>query len=170
VNDFIKRIGIRAARRVVLTVASLAITLLWWSIRPGDSNNAHQDSLPDDVWGGGGSELTIEAQSNCPAYVYVTFEGAEDAWADKGLLEARENMPAGSHTWTIDVPQHVSGIVELGVRQPEVGNELSWRLFVDGQLVDEQSQALREELEPGWGFALQMGFDDFANAQLAQDW
>lgn len=167
--EFLKRLGIRAVRRVVVTVVGLAITLAWWSLRPGDSKNANQDSLPTTVWGGG-SELTIEAQSNCDAYVYVSFEGHDEAFADRGLLEARENMAAGTHTWTIDVPTQVGGLVELGVRQPKQGDQLSWRLFVDGQLVDEQSQSLDEPLEEGWGFALQMGFDDYGNAQVAQDW
>ena len=160
-------------KRALTSVVGLAIVLAWWSLRPGDSKNVHTAGIPAVVWGGGGAQLTIEAQANCAAYVSISFEGdggPNGPLADHGLLEAREEIDGGSHTWTIDVPEHVGGMVEMGASQPTTGNQLSWRLLVNGRQVDQQSESLDQPLEKGYAFFLQTAFDDYGSAEVAEDW
>jgi hypothetical protein len=95
-------------------------------------------------------------------------------WGDRVPLARRllppAEMPAGSpHDVDASLLPKPRGTVELDARNPEPG-ALSWRLRVDGRIVDEQHQTLEEPLEKGHAFFLQAGFDEYANGQLAAGW
>ena len=84
-------------------------------------------------------------------------------------LETWEDVAAGHHVWTIDVPSGVGGYVELGAVDPKPGDELRWTVAVDGETVDEQTEALEKPLEENYAFFLQAYFDDYASGTLAED-
>jgi hypothetical protein len=155
---------------ILKSLAGLAVVLAWWTIRGPADDPSHESAkeIPTTVWGGGGGSLAIEADTTSAAQMRVSFSEAGESGEERSL-ETWEDVAAGHHAWTIDVPSGVSGYVELGAVDPKPGDELRWTLAVNGKTVDEQSDALEKPLEPGWGFALQTYFDDYASGSLGED-
>jgi hypothetical protein len=85
---------------------------------------------------------------------------------DERSLETFEDVAAGHYRWPIDVPSDVGGTVELSAVDPKPGDELRWAVAVNGETVDEQSEALEKPLQQGYGFFLQAYFDDYASGAL----
>ena len=157
-------------RWVFKTVAGLAVVLAWWTFTgPGDDpNHETASSIPTVVWEGGGGRLAIETDTTSAAQMRVSFsERGEEG--DERSLETWEDVAPGHHSWTIDVPNGVGGYVELGAVDPQPGDELSWTLAVNGETVDEQSDALEKPLEKNYAFFLQTYFDDYASATFSED-
>jgi hypothetical protein len=159
----------RLLKRVLLSVLGMVITLVWWSIRPGHDNHSSVDHIPASVWDGGGGVLTIETDASCPAILRVSFYESEKEYGEGRQLETWEKIPAGARTWTIQVPPGAGGTVELNAESPKVGDRLQYTLKVNGEVVDEQSESLDEELESGYAFAVQTEFDDYGKAQLSEN-
>ena len=159
----------RLLKRVLLGILGMVVTLVWWSIRPGNDKHTSAEHIPSSVWDGGGGVLTIEADASCPATLSVTFYESGKELGEGRQLETWEKIPAGSRTWTIQVPPRAGGTVELNADSPKVGDRLRYSLTVNGHVVDEQSQSLDEELESGYAFFLQTEFDDYGTAQLSED-
>jgi hypothetical protein len=147
----------------------MAATLVWWSIRPGDGKHSSTDHIPAEVWSGGAGVLSIETEASCPATLHVSFVDRDKDVDESRLLETWEKIPAGSRSWTIQVPPSAGGTVELNADTPRVGDRLRYRLSVNGRVVDEQSESLEEELQSGYAFFLQTQFDDYGQARLGTD-
>jgi hypothetical protein len=151
------------------TLVGLALVLSWWTLRGGgDSNTETTSKIPTVVWDGGAGQMTIHAETSCAAQMRVGFSDHREGVKDPRDLNAWEDIPAGSHSWTIDVPADVGGYVELSAAEPKPGDHLRWSIEVGGATVDEQSDTLEKALEPGWGFALQSYFDDYATGTLGE--
>src|SRR5262245_63630413 len=159
----------RPLKRWLLTLAGMAVTLAWWSIRPGHDNHSSAEHIPASVWDGGGGVLTIATDASCPATLRVSFYESDKEIGQGRQLETWEKIPAGSRSWTIQVPPRASGTVELDAETPKVGDRLRYTLTMNGHVVDEQSQSLDEELASGYAFFLQTMFDDYGTGQLSQD-
>jgi hypothetical protein len=62
----------------------------------------------------------------------------------------------------INVPKGAGGEIELSADSPKVGDKLSWKIRLNGETVDEQTETLDKPLPAGYGFFLQSGYDDFS--------
>lgn len=153
-------------KSIVRGVLGLAVVLAWWTFSQNNvSTQSVATAIPERVWGGGAGALTIEAETSSRAQMSVSFSrDGED-----GYLESVEEIGAGSHRWTIDVPREVGGYVELGAVAPKPGDTLSIRVLADGRSVFEDSDRLEEALEPGYAFFLQAYFADYAKGELDSD-
>src|SRR5262245_46091821 len=147
----------------------LALVLGWWTIKGAvvgdDPSQETADRIPTAVWDGGGGQLAIEADTTSAAQLRMTFSEDLEV-ADARSLEAWEDVAAGHHTWTIDVPSRVGGYVDLVAVDPKPGDELRWTVAVNGESVDEQSDRLEGPLEKGYAFGLQTYFDEYASGTL----
>jgi len=152
------------------SAAGLALMLGWWTLTGGgdDPNHESASRIPTAVWEGGGGHLAIEADTSSAAQMRVSFS-EEDESGEGRELQTWEDVAAGHHTWTIDVPSGVGGYVELGAVDPKPGDALRWTVTVNGETVDEQSDTLEEPLQKGYAFFLQTYFDDYASGTLADD-
>jgi len=159
----------RGIKSLAKTLAGLALVLAWWTLRgPGEPAGVSANRIPGVVWEGGAGKLTIRTESSGPAQMRVSFsEEGEDAMAPRSL-ETWEDVPAGSHSWTIEVPPSTGGYVELSATSPHPGDRLRWTIEVGGHTVDEQSDTLDQPLEQGYGFFLQSYFDDYASGSLGE--
>ena len=152
------------------SAVGLALMLGWWTLTGDgdDPNSESASSIPTTVWEGGGARLAIEASTSSAAQMRVSFN-KEGEDGEERHLETQEDVAAGHHSWTIDVPSGVGGYVELGAVDPKPGDELSWTVAVDGETVDEQTEALEKPLEENYAFFLQAYFDDYASGTLGED-
>lgn len=157
-------------KTVVKSVVGLALVLAWWTFTGDgdDPGHASADRIPELVWDGGGGRLSIEADTTSAAQMRVSFS-ENGGSGEERYLDTWEDVDAGHHSWTIEVPTGVGGTVELGAVDPQPGDSLSWTLRVDGETVDEQSEALEQPLEKGYAFFLQAYFDDYATGTAADD-
>lgn len=84
-------------------------------------------------------------------------------------METYEDVPAGSHSWSIDVPAGAGGYVELNAVEPKVGDRLTWKVSANGRVVSEQSETLGQPLEKNTAFFLQNYFADYSTGTLDED-
>ena len=153
-------------KSIVRVALGLALVLAWWTLRGGGDATETADSIPAVVWEGGGGNLTIHAETTCPARLRIGFSDHAEGVESPRSLETYEDVPAGKHSWTIAVPAQVGGYVELGADSPHPGDRLSWTIKVGGTAVDEQSDTLDRPLESGTAFFIQSYCDDYASAPL----
>jgi len=159
-------------RKVLGAIAGVAICIAIWTIQDklsagGDADSA--DSIPTQVWGGGAGTVTIQAEVNQPAILTASFENnlaIDDP--NHEYLESWQKIPAGTHTFNIDVPANVGGSVELRVDEPTVGASIKIAVLIDGRVVSESSDHLDAPLEAGYGFAAGMELEDYAGGKVAE--
>jgi len=154
-----KRLAIRAG----LAVLGMAITLTWWTIHRGDSHTQSSSRIPDKVWSGGHT-LEIEVESTSAATMHVSFSQHDKPAGEQQTLETYEKIAAGARSWTIDVPAHVGGYIEIEAQKPNPGDRLAMKVKSNGKLVDEQTEKLDQPLQSGYAFFLQVHYDDYSNA------
>jgi len=153
-------------KSIVRTVLGLVLVLGWWTFTGNSvSTNPALDEIPASVWGGGAGTLAIEAETTSPARMSVSF--SRDNGDD--YLDSHEEVAAGTHRWSIDVPSDAGGYVELGAVDPKPGDRLNFRILVNGRTVFEDSDQLEAALEPGYAFFVQAYFDDYAKGELLED-
>ena len=150
------------------TVLGLVIVLGWWTLRGDNVDIDTASEIPTQVWEGGAGTLSIEVDTSTPARMSIDF-GENDEDESARSLDTWQEIGAGHHSFSIDVPAGVGGYVDLDAVAPEVGDTLSWRISAGGNVVDEQAQTLDEPLEDGWAFGLQAYFDDYATGTLGDD-
>ena len=156
-------------KNLAKALVGLVLVLAWWTIRgPGDSGGEQSDHIPAVVWGGGAGSMAIHAETSGPAQMRVSFSDHGENVEKPRSLETWQDVPAGSHDWTIDVPAAVGGYVEITAKSPQPGDKLRWSIQVGGNTVDEQSDTLEKPLEQGWAFGLQSYFDDYATGTLGE--
>lgn len=154
----------RLIKRLLMMALSIAVTYAWYTIRGWNSDSEHSNGIPTSVWGGGGGQMTIEMRSTCPTRFMISF--AND---DEDEYAASEELEAGPHSWTIDVPRGAGGYIDLTANEPKVGDQLSWRILLNGEVIDEQFDELAEPLEDGYAFGLTSYYDDYSTAEVAED-
>jgi hypothetical protein len=159
-----KKLVIRAG----LAVLGMAITLTWWTIHPGSSHTQSSSHIPDKVWKGGHS-LEIEVESSTAATMRVSFSQYDKPAGEQQTLETYEKIAAGTRSWTIEVPAHVGGYIEIQAETPSPGDKLSMKVKSNGKLVDNQTEKLEQALQAGYAFFLQVHFDDYSNADAEHE-
>ena len=159
VQNLLKRAGI--------AVLGVVVTLAWWSIRGSGSSTEGMSSIPDVVWGGGAGKVTVEVETSEPARFHIMLsQNSENGKS----LEAAVSVPAGKHSWTIDVPAGVSGSISLSAEnKPAVGAKMNWKISVNGRVIDTQENVLEEPLREGWGFGLVAEIADLAKGTLGDE-
>jgi len=152
--------------KLVRTVVGVAICIGIWTVqdRIRGGGDSASDNIPRQVWGGGAGSVTIEAEANQPAVLSASFEEGDD------FMETWQKIPAGKHSFTIDVPADVSGSVELRIDDPEVGATIKLSMTQDGRLLGESFKRLDAPLEPGWGFASGIGVEDYAEGKVHENY
>jgi hypothetical protein len=155
-----KRLAIRAG----LAILGMVITLAWWTFHPGDSHTQSLSQIPAKVWSGG-STLEVEVDSTTAATMRISFSRHDQPAGEQQTLETYEKIPAGPHSWTIDVPARVGGYIELGADAPNSGDKLTMKIKSNGHVVNEQSEQLNGVLQPGTAFFVQAFYDDYSNAK-----
>jgi len=153
-----KNLAIRAG----LAILGVVVMIAWWTIRgdKSDTTSKTESRIPAKVWEGGAT-LTIELETSEAARMYVSFGGEDRS------LEAREQIQAGRHSWTIDVPPTASAYVTVSAEDPKVGAKLSWTVTVNGRVIDQQSEELTAPLQPGYAFGLGLELEDIVNPSEA---
>jgi hypothetical protein len=160
------------AKRLVLGVLGVAVTLGFWTVKGWfvEDADATMKHIPAKVWDGGGGTVTIESESTEAARVYVSFETnlpIDDA--GHKYLETWERVEPGFHAFKIEVPPGVSGTAEVDVENPKVGSKARVAVRVNGEVAIEDRQELTEPLKPGWAFAAQVQLEDYAKGTPGSD-
>jgi hypothetical protein len=150
--------------RAGVALLGMVIMLAWWTYGPHKHTTVASSShIPAKV-ADGGQKLEIEINTSCPARMRVSFDQLGKPAGEQQLLQSWEDVPAGERSWTVDVPGGVGGYIELEATNPGVGAQLSMRIRMNGELVDEQSDKLEKALEPNTAFFVQDHFDDYSKA------
>lgn len=160
------------AKRLVLGVLGVAVTLGFWTVKGWfvDDANATMKHIPEKVWDGGGGTIVVETESTEAARVSVTFEtNTRIDSADHKFLETWERVEPGFHAFKIDVPPGVSGTAEVDVENPKVGSKARVAVRVGGEIAVEDKQLMTEPLKPGWAFAAQVQLEDYAKGTPGAD-
>src|SRR5262245_22994735 len=159
-------------KRIMFTVLGVVVMLGYWTVKgwiTGDAS-ATVAHIPAKVWDGGGAKVTIEAESTDPARISASFETNTPVdSADHKMMETWERVPSGVHTYTIDVPAGVGGMVEVDAENPKPGSKVRVTVKVDGRTVAEDSEVLNEPLKSGYAFFAQVSLEDYATGKLSND-
>ena len=151
-----------------LSLLGIAVILAWWTYGPKGKQAPSASHIPSKV-GNGGQKLEIEADSSSAATMRVSFEQLDKPAGEQELLESWEKIPAGTQSWSIDVPSGVGGYIGLEADHPNVGDKITMRVRMNGDLVDEQTDNLEKPLEPNTAFFVQDHFDDYSQAAHAEE-
>jgi hypothetical protein len=106
----------------------------------------------------------VEIDSTTPARFSISFSDDEDKH-----METWTHVKAGTHLWVIDIPRGAGGYIELGAEDPKVGDKLSWKIRLNGDTVDEQTETLEKPLSPGYAFFLQSYYDDYSAIDVEEE-
>jgi hypothetical protein len=156
----------RLIKKLLGTALGVAVMLGYWTF-VGDSGSQSEsmNRVPEKVWEGGAGTMQIEAESTGPAQMRVSFDERSES-DDSKSMETYEDVSAGFHTWTVDLPANAGGYVEFGAAKPKVGDKLSMKVLVNGKLAYEESSTLDEPLKPNYAFFVQAHFDEYSKATL----
>jgi hypothetical protein len=146
----------------------VAVTLTWWSYHGTGSNVQSMSSLPAKVRDGG-NQLEILTDASTPSTVRVSFEDLRKPVGQQILIEAWEKIPAGTRSWTIDVPGGIGGYIELNADHPNPGDTLSATVKMNGREVARQAEKLERPLEPNTAFFVQFEYNDLSKAGSEPD-
>jgi hypothetical protein len=148
-----------------LTLLGMVATLTWWSIRPGSGGKLQtSNSIPAKV-GAGGNTMEVSVDSSSAATMRVSFEDLKKEPGSQIVLDSLEEVPSGSHIWSIDVPSGLGGYIELDADGPKPGDKLTMQVKMNGETVDRQSETLTQPLGPNEAFFVQDHFDDYSKAK-----
>ena len=154
----------RLLMRLGLSVLGTVITLLWWTYHDKGSHAQSMSHVPAKL-AQGGNQLVIEAEASTASTLRIDFEDLSKPVGEQILMNAWEKMPAGTHTWTVDIPSGIGGYIELEADHPNPGDRLTQRIKVNGKEVDSQSEKLDSALEPNTAFFVQFQRNDFSQAE-----
>lgn len=153
-------------KKAIGTIVGLVIVLAWWTIKGPGSGTAEASSIPTKVWSGGAGTLTIELETTAAGRVHIDFNDRTDK---EKRLNATEMIAAGSHKWTIDIPANAGGYVEFSSDTAKKGDRIVWKLYLNGRVIDEQTETLEEDLKPNHAFGVQAHYDDYSKASRDED-
>jgi hypothetical protein len=158
----------RLLLRVGLSIFGCVATLLWWTYRDKVSSVQSSSHIPAKVAEGGNQlEVSVEASTACT--MRIDFNDLRKPSGQQMLLQSWEKIPAGSHTWTIDVPSGIGGYIELNADHPNSGDTLTERVKINGKEVAHQTDRLNGALEPNSAFFVQLHYDDYSKASSEAD-
>jgi hypothetical protein len=149
--------------RLGLSVLGVAATLLWWTYRDKPSSAQTMSHIPAKL-GEGGNQVIVETETTTPSTLRFNLEDLHKPAGQQILLDAWEKIPAGPHSWTIDIPSGIGGYIELEADHPNPGDTLTQRVRINGKQVDSQSDRLDSALESNTAFFVQFQRDDFGSA------
>src|SRR5262245_977162 len=152
--------------RLGLSVLGTAITLIWWTYHDKGSNAQSMNHIPTRV-AQGGNQLVIEVQGSTDSTMRVDFEDVSKPSGQQILLNAWQKVPAGSHSWTIDIPSGIGGYIEFEADHPNPGDLLTQRVKINGKEVDSQTERLDSPLQPNTAFFVQLERDDFSRLEAS---
>jgi hypothetical protein len=69
----------------------------------------------------------------------------------------------------VEVPPGVGGYVDFGADTPQVGDRLRLSIRVNGNVVYEDADTLREPLQNGYAFGVQAYLSDYAKGEVGRD-
>jgi hypothetical protein len=149
--------------RLGLSALGVAATLLWWTYHDTGSSAQSMSHIPAKV-GEGGNRLVVETESTTPSTFRINFDDLRKPIGEQILVKSSEKIPAGPHSWTVDIPSGIGGYIELEADHPNPGDTLSQRVRINGKEVDSQSVRLDSALQPNTAFFVQFRRDDFSSA------
>ena len=158
----------RLLLRVGLSVLGCAATLLWWTYHDKGSSVQSSSHIPAKV-AEGGNQLEVSVETTTPSTMRIDFNALRKPSGSQMLLQSWEKIPAGSHTWTIDVPSGIGGYIELEADHPEPGASLTQRIKINGKEVDNKTDRLSAALEPNTAFFVQAYYQDYSKASAQTD-
>ena len=150
--------------RLGLSALGVVATLLWWTYHGTGSSAQSTSHIPAKV-GEGGIQLVVETEATTPATFRINFDDLRKPLGQQILVESWEKIPAGPHSWTVDIPGGIGGYIELEADHPNPGDTLTQRIRVNGKEVDSQSDRLDSALQPNTAFFVQFHRDDFSSAE-----
>lgn len=154
--------------RLGLSVLGVFATLLWWTYHDTGSKVQSSSHIPAKV-AEGGNQLIVEVEATTPSTLRVNFDDVRKPIGEQILLEAWEKVPAGPHTWTVDIPSGIGGYIEFEADHPNPGDTLTQRIKVNGKEVDSQTDRLDNAPQPNTAFFVQFQRDDFSNAEPVRE-
>ena len=149
--------------RLGLSALGVAATLLWWTYHGTGSKVQSSSHIPAKI-GDGGNQLVVEVEGSTAATLRINFDDIRKPIGEQILLESWEKVPAGSHSWVVDVPSGVGGYIEFEADHPNPGDTLTQRVKMNGKEVDSQTDRLESALEPNTAFFVQFHRNDFSSA------
>ena len=158
----------RLLLRLGLSVLGTVITLLWWTYHDKGSSAQSMSHIPAKVTPGG-NQLVIEVEGSTASTMRIDFEDLSKPSGQQILLNAWEQVSAGPHTWTVDIPSGVGGYIEFEADHPNPGDTLTQRVKINGKEVDSQSEKLDSPLQPNTAFFVQFQRDDFSQAEAVPE-
>ena len=114
-----------------LSLFGVVVTLAWFTYGPKGKTVVSSDHIPAKI-GIGGQTLKIEAENSSAATMRVSFEDLSKPTGEQRLMESWEKIPAGTRSWSIDLPPGVGGYIELGADHPNAGDTLTMRVRMNG--------------------------------------
>jgi hypothetical protein len=150
-------------KRAALSLLGVAVMLAYWTFTGSGSNTSSTRGIPARIGPGDGGTLAIEVTSTTPARFSITFDKkdrTEEFWAP---------VTPGTHPWAIDIPKDSGGRIELDAENPKVDDTLSWKIRLNGEKVEEQSETLDKPLTSGYAFFLQSYYDDYSTMKVEED-
>lgn len=159
------------AQRLVVAVLGVAATLAWWTFRGGGSSGKELASMPAQVWSGGAG-VTIEAELSHAGFVRAVFERRKPGGKEHEheLLTVHHKLPPGAHSFSLAVPDGVSGSVEVEVDPANTPVGASTRVaLVAGGKRHEDKQSLSAPLGKGEALFAQIELDDWAKGVLEDE-
>jgi hypothetical protein len=150
--------------RLGLSALGVAATLLWWTYHDKGSSAQSVSHIPAKV-GEGGNQLVVETETTTPSTFRINFDDLRKPVGQQILVQSWERIPAGPHSWTVDIPSGIGGYIELEADHPNPGDTLTQHIRINGKEVDSQSERLDSALQPNTAFFVQFHRDDFSSAE-----
>jgi hypothetical protein len=155
------------AKQIVISILGLVAMLGYWSFCgtskvPGHTTD--EGKIPSVIWEGGNNKLSIEADTTTPATMRVSFQAPAEGDKDyeERYHEAWEKIEPGHHSYTVAFPETTDfSTVELGADNPKVGDELSWVVKLNDEVVQEDSYTLEKPLDEGYAMFLQVELEQW---------
>jgi hypothetical protein len=154
--------------RLGLSLLGTVITLLWWTYHDKGPSAQSMSHIPAKV-AQGGNQLVIEVEGSTASTMRIDFEDLSKPSGQQILLNAWEQVPAGPHTWRVDIPSGIGGYIEFEADHPNPGDTLTQRVKVNGKDVDSQSEKLDSPLQPNTAFFVQFQRNDFSQPEAARE-
>lgn len=158
----------RLLLRLGLSVLGTVVTLLWWTYHDKGSSAQSMSHIPAKV-ADGGNQLVIEVEGSTASTMRIDFEDLSKPVGQQILLNAWEKVPAGPHTWTVDIPSGIGGYIEFEADHPNPGDTLTQRIKINGKEVDSQTDRLDSALEPNTAFFVQFERNDFSHDEAVPE-
>jgi hypothetical protein len=153
-------------KRFAMGVLGVVVTLAIWQFTGYRSSSSIKEikGIPATVWDGGGGTMVVSVDTTSPARFSISFSDDKDR-----SIDAWTEVKAGAHSWTVNVPPGAGGYIELGAEGPKVGDTMNWKITLNGETVEEQSETLNEPLKDGYAFFLQSYYDDYSKMEASED-